>query len=120
MSNRDALIGDCKEAQAVAKQIYSDTITIDDAQCLTDMLTEDMKWPRVEVVKGRYAIRQCGSIKDIYTNKPVMILNKPSVGTVIHELSHLSGRELSGFTAHLHNHVFKTAQRTMLTKWLGR
>ena len=53
MNSPDSLIGDCKEVQGVAKSIYSDIITIDDAQCLSDMLTEDMGWPRVQVVSGR-------------------------------------------------------------------
>ena len=113
------LIGDCKEAQAVAKEIYSDIITIDDAQCLSDMLTKEMGWPKVEVVKGREAKNQHGSIKNVTSPHPTMILNKPSVGCVIHELSHCSHRD-TGTRVSLHNATFKSAQRYMLRRWLGR
>ena len=103
-----ALIGDCKEAQVVAKEIYGNIISLDDAQCLSDMLTRKMGWPKVEVVKGREARNKHGSIKYINTPKPVMILNKPSVGVVIHELGHMAHRDISTRT-HLHNDTFKLA-----------
>ena len=114
-----ALIGDCKEAQEVAREIYGDVITIEDAQCLTDMLTKHMGWPRVKVSQGRQAMNQHGSISKVTSSAPHMTLNKPSVGVVIHELAHMAHRD-TGTRTSLHNHTFKSAQRYMLRVWLGK
>lgn len=114
----NSLVGDCKEAQAVADQIYADVITIADAQCLSDMLVKEMGWPKVTVREGRLTRNRHGSIRHIST-KPVMTLNKPSIGVVIHELGHMAHRDIATPT-HLHNQTFKSAQRYMLRKWLGK
>ena len=119
--NNYSLIGDCKEAVEVAKDIYGDTLSLDDAQCLSDTLTQEMKWPNVLVTKGRVTRNKHGSIRFIHTDAPVMTLNKPSIGIVIHELSHLAYRSCLNQRHRTcpHDQGFKSAQRLMLKKWLG-
>jgi hypothetical protein len=113
MKNKRILIGDCESA---TEALYSDQITISDAQALSDLLTDEMDWPRVLVIAGRQTIRRHGRINGIYTSHPVMTLNKPSVGVVLHELAHMVNRDLK--TGCGHGASFKSAQRFLIKLWM--
>ena len=111
----ERLIGDSAAADAT---MYTDVCDIATAQTISDLVCSVKKWPRVEVVRGRAGtVQRHGSIMGINSVAPMMRLNKPSVGVVLHELAHLVNREHN--RQENHNHNFKRVHKELIGLWYG-
>lgn len=107
------LIGDCGD---VDPSLYSDVCSIEDSQTLADMFCEKMGWDRVIVEHGRKTQRRHGVIYPL-EDPPRMVLHKPSIGAIIHEMAHMINRELKRNVKH--NQSFKSTQKMLLKLWQG-
>ena len=110
----EILIGDSEDADAT---MYAEVCDITEAQGIADLICTVKKWPRVEVVRGRAAKWRHGSILGVNSVFPMMRLNKPSVGVVLHELAHMVNREHN--RQEHHNHNFKRVHKELIGLWYG-
>ena len=105
------LIGDCKEAK---RSYYEKPISIEEAQAMTDMLCNEMGWPKITCRMGRKTSKRYGTMKNINRlGLPIIMnLNKPSEGVVIHELGHMANYDHRRSCGH--SSLFKQTQRALI------
>jgi len=100
------LIGDAKIINN--GEAYQKTISISDAQAMTDLICETLNIKKIHVTQGRRTINKHGCINFI---KGYMRLNKPSEGIVLHELAHVGTCK--------HNKQFKEKQTELYNLWFS-
>lgn len=98
---------------------YEKILSLEDCQAMCDIISEKMNWPRVDCRAGRENTRRRhGSIYQIRSKHPYMIINRPSEGVILHELAHMCHRVYGGYIKS-HGVEFKRTQEMLHEIWNG-
>jgi len=110
MRKQKRLIGDSKIVGD--GRAYHLSLSLEEAREMVDLLCSACRLPKVEVIfarqntKGKY-----GRYVITHTKKRKMYLNKPTEGTILHELAHEK--------TFYHNKRFKKFQEKLYKTWYG-